>query len=99
MTSFGLTRAARADLKSIARHTESPWGVRQRNAYLKEIDQLFHALARNSTMGRACDDVLEGYRRLPHGAHVLYYKQIAGRELIIVRILHARMDAEVSLGT
>lgn len=98
MSSFGLTRAARADLKLIARHTEARWGVRQRNTYLKEIDQVFHALARNPAMGRACDDILEGYRRLPHGAHVIYYRQITDQELMIVRILHGTMDAETYLG-
>ncbi|QDW66095.1 type II toxin-antitoxin system RelE/ParE family toxin [Luteimonas granuli] len=99
MSSFGLTRAARADLKSIARLTEARWGVRQRNAYLKEVDRIFHALARNPAMGRACDDILQGYRRLPHGAHVIYYRQIAGQEVMIVRILHGAMDAEAYLDT
>ncbi len=98
MSSFGLTRAARADLKSIARHTEVRWGAPQRNAYLKEVDRIFHALAGNPAMGRACDDILEGYRRLPHGAHVIYYRQLAGQEVLIVRILHGAMDAEAYLG-
>ena len=99
MSSFCLTAAARADLKSIARHTEARWGVQQRNTYLKEADQIFHALARNPAMGRTCDDILQGYRRLPHGAHVIYYRQIAGQEVMIVRILHGAMDAEAYLGT
>lgn len=99
MSSFGLTRAARADLKSIARHTEARWGVRQRNAYLKEVDRIFHALARNPAMGPACDEILQGYRRLPHEAHVIYYTQIAGQDVLIVRILHGAMDAEAYLGT
>lgn len=50
-------------------------------------------------MGRACDDILQGFRKLPHGAHVIYYRQIAGQEIMIVRILHGAMDAEASLGT
>ncbi len=91
MSSFGLTRAARADLKSIARHTEARWGVRQRNAYLKEVDRIFHSLARNPAMGTACDEILQGYRRLPHGAHVIYYRQIAGQDVLIVRILHGAL--------
>ena len=49
-------------------------------------------------MGRACDDVLDGYGRLPHGAHVIYYRKVAEHELLIVRILHGTMDAEVYLG-
>ncbi len=50
-------------------------------------------------MGRACDDILEGYRRLPHGTHVIYYRQVAGQDVLIVRILHGAMDADVYLGS
>lgn len=53
---FDLTRLAQADLKSIARFTQERWGVRQRNAYLKEIDQVFRALARNPIWVAACDE-------------------------------------------
>lgn len=35
MRRLNLTKSAQADLKSIARFTQSRWGLRQRNAYLK----------------------------------------------------------------
>ena len=98
MRHFDLTRSAQADLRSIARFTQSQWGVRQRNACLKEVDQVFRSLAKNPLMGRACDDIREGYRKLPHGAHVIYYKQPSEDELLIVRILHATMDVESNIG-
>jgi toxin ParE1/3/4 len=91
---FDLTGSAQADLKSIARFTESRWGKRQRNAYLKEMDQVFRALARNPLMGKACDEIRDGYRKLPHGAHVIYYQLPNADGLLIVRILHAAMDAD-----
>ena len=94
MRRFDLTRSARADLKSIARHTQERWGVRQRNAYLKEVDQVFRALAKNPSMGRACDDIREGYRKFPHGSHVVYYRMVGEEELLIVRILHMTMDVD-----
>lgn len=96
MSTFELTRAARADLKAIARYTSSHWGLRQRNAWLREIDKTFHALAANPMMGRACDEIRAGYRKLPHGSHVIYYKQAAGA-LLIVRILHATMDVDANI--
>jgi len=96
--SFDLTRSAQADLKSIARFTQERWGVRQRNAYLKEVDQVFRALTKNPEMGRACDEVREGYRKFPHGSHVIYYKQQGTDLLLIVRILHATMDVDSHLG-
>ena len=97
MRKFDLTRSAQADLESIARFTQERWGVRQRNAYLKEVDQVFRALAKNSLMGRTCDDIREGYRKFPHGSHVIFYKQLGEDELLIVRILHGTMDVESNI--
>src|SRR3546814_13697282 len=82
----------------MARCTQSRWGLRQRNVYLKEVDQVFRSLAKNPLMGRACDEVREGYRKLPHGAHVIYYKPVGEDELLIVRILHATTDVASRLG-
>lgn len=98
MTGFDLTRAAQADLASIARFTQSRWGVRQRNAYLKAVDRTFRSLANNPQMGRACDDIRAGYRKFPHGAHVIYYKNTSTGELLIVRIVHASMDVDSNIG-
>ena len=97
MRKFDLTRSAQADLKSIARYTQERWGVRQRNTYLKEVDQVFHALAKNPLMGRSCDDIREGYRKFPHGSHVIFYKQLGEDELLIVRILHMTMDVDSNI--
>ena len=98
MSSFELTRSAQADLKSIAKFTQERWGVRQRNTYLREIDQVFRALAKNPVMGRACDEVREGYRKFPHGSHVLYYRQDDTDLLLVVRILHMTMDVDSQVG-
>ena len=95
---FDLTRSAQSDLKAIARFTQERWGVRQRNAYLKEMDRVFRSLARNPSIGRACDENREGYRKLPHGAHVIYYRQASDTGLLIVRILHATMDVDSNIG-
>ena len=97
MRKFDLTRSAQADLKSIARYTQERWGVRQRNTYLKEVDQVFRALAKNPLIGRSCDDIREGYRKFPHGGHVIYYKHLSEDELLIVRILHMTMDVEANI--
>ena len=97
MRKFDLTRSAQADLKSIARFTQERWGVRQRNTYLKEVDQVFRTLAKNPLMGRSCDDIREGYRKFPHGSHVIFYKQLGEDELLIVRILHGTMDVESNM--
>ena len=98
MSSFELTKSAQADLKSIAKFTQERWGIRQRNTYLREIDQVFRALAKNPVMGRACDAVREGYRKFPHGSHVIYYRQDDTDVLLVVRILHMTMDVDSQIG-
>ena len=59
---------------------------------------MFRALTKNPEMGRACDEVREGYRKFPHVSHVIYYKQHDADLLLIVRILHATMDMDSNLG-
>ncbi len=98
MRRFDLTRSAQADLKSIARYTQDRWVVRQRNAYLKEMDRVFRSLATNPSMGKECDDIREGYRKFPHGSHVVYYKEPSEDELLVVRILHMTMDVDSNIG-
>ena len=85
-------------MKSIARFTQQRWGVRQRNSYLKEIDQVFRALAKNPLMGQACEELREGYRKFPHGSHVIYYKLLGEEELLVVRMLHMTMDIDFNIG-
>lgn len=98
MRGFELTRAALEDLKAIARFTAQRWGVRQRNAYLKEMDLVFRQLARNPGMGRACDEILAGYRKFPHASHVIYYREQDADSILVIRILHVAMDVDGNIG-
>jgi len=96
MRAFDLTESALEDLKSIARFTQKRWGVRQRNSYLKEIDQVFRALARNPNLGKTCDQIREGYRKFPHASHVIYFKEHGEDLVLVVRILHGAMDVDTA---
>lgn len=98
MRTVALTRAALADLKSIATYTQQRWGVRQRNSSLKEIDQVLRALAKNPLMGQAYEELREGYRKFPHGSHVIYYQLHGEDELLVVRMLHMTMDIDFNIG-
>jgi toxin ParE1/3/4 len=63
MPEFQLTRKAMADLKDIARYTQSRWGREQRNTYLGQLDESFHALAHDPAKGKESSHIREGYRR------------------------------------
>ena len=50
-------------------------------------------LAANPMLGRACDYICPGLRRMEHGRHVVFYREAAAG-ILISRILHQRMLPE-----
>ncbi|MEM1403895.1 MAG: type II toxin-antitoxin system RelE/ParE family toxin [Pseudomonadota bacterium] len=93
MSSYTLTNAARADLKSIAAFTQKRWGRDQRLRYAKQFDEAFELLAESPEVGPRCDAVKLGYRKFANGSHLIFYRAVSEVEIEIVRILHKRMDA------
>ncbi len=92
MKSFKLTNKAKADLSNIAIYTETQWGRKQRNLYLKQFDTAFHLLADTPTTGKNCDFIKVGYRKFPQGSHIIFYKNSSRHNIVIIRILHKSMD-------
>jgi toxin ParE1/3/4 len=93
VSGFRLTPRALRDLDAIADYTLAAWGVRQTEKYLSELEQRFRWLALNPRAGRPRDEVGEGYRSYPHGAHVIFYL-IIGDEIAIIGVPHGAMDIE-----
>jgi len=92
MSSFSLTRRAKADLLSIARITEKSWGREQRLAYIKQFDETFHLLSNTPVIGNNCDHIKKGYQKYPQGSHIIFYTIDDKKSVLIARILHKSMD-------
>jgi len=88
--------AARADLKSIARYSEREWGNARKKQYLAAIRARFSALRHRPEIGVVRRDIGAGYRSLPIGRHLVFYR-IGSDAVVIVRVLHQRMDATLHL--
>ena len=97
MESFQLSIEAKNDLRSIALFTENRWGRAQRNLYIKQLDDAFFMLAQNPNLGVACDYIHDGYRKLPQGSHIIFYKQNIRSNVLVVRILQKSMDYDSQL--
>lgn len=95
MPPFKLAVKAKDDLKEIARFTQAKWGRDQRNLYLKQMDDTFHVLGAQPSLGLACDHVVPGYRKFPQGSHIIYYRHRSEQPIEIIRILHKSMDIEL----
>jgi toxin ParE1/3/4 len=93
MDSYRLSHKADTDLLGIATYTLNTWGQDQAVRYIDGIEACCEHLANNPELGRACDLVRPGLRRMEYGRHVLFYR-VEGKGIVISRILHQRMLPE-----
>ena len=94
---FLLTVAARNDLLNIGRFTVKRWGNPQRNKYLKQFDDTFRLLARQPEIGIDASGIKPGYRKFVLGSHVIFYRHGSDSKIVVVRVLHHRMDVDSHL--
>lgn len=85
------------DLAGISTYTRKEWGKRQRDRYLADIRHLFTRLRDVPGMGVDRSDIDGDLRSHPVGQHIVYYRDTR-TALVIVRVLHQRMDPNRHLG-
>lgn len=96
LSNYSFSRLARLDLIEIADYTVDRWGRSQAERSLDGLADCFKLLVRTPRMGRACDQIRHGYRRVEQGKHVVIYRADADG-IFICRILHQRMLPETQL--
>jgi toxin ParE1/3/4 len=90
---FRLSRLAEADLMDIGQYTQQTWGTDQTIHYLDELEACCQRLADRPKLGRACDQIRPGLRRMEQGMHVVFYR-IEADGIFVSRILHVAVLAE-----
>lgn len=98
MADFRLTRRAEEDLAEIGAYTLRTWGAEQCARYLDELKSRCEWLAENPHLGLVSDEVRPGYLRWVQGKHVLYFRPIDEKTILIVRVLHESMLPALHLG-
>lgn len=93
MATFRLSRLAEADLMDIGAYTLNAWGEDQTIRYIDGLEACCQQLADNPELGRICDYIRPGLRRMEHARHVVFYRIEAGG-ILVSRILHQRMLPE-----
>jgi len=84
---------AKQDLASIEKYTRENWGSNQADLYLAQIENKILDLLETPYLGTARPDVSSGYRCLPEGKHLIFYR-VDGYIVNILGIPHASMDIE-----
>lgn len=80
-------------MTEIGNYTLRTWGEEQAIRYIDDLETCCQQLPGNPQLGRACDDIRPGLRRMEHRRHVIFYRQQAGG-ILVSRILHQRMLPE-----
>ena len=93
MTRFELVNRATADLLEIVRYTHQRWGAAQARQYREELELALQRLSLSPELGRKREALAPGLRSSPVAPHVAFYIQ-RGNKVIILRILHARMNTD-----
>jgi toxin ParE1/3/4 len=83
---------AQTDIGEISDFTADRWNIDQADENLRQLRAAVEPLAEAPYLGASCDDIRAGYRKFPVGSHVVFYRHRAD-VIIVVRILHRRMDA------
>jgi toxin ParE1/3/4 len=90
MPVYQFSQRARLDLIEIAEYTLETWGIDQANSYIDSLYDCFALLTMSPRIGRPCDKIRRGYRRIEHEKHAVFYR-IEGDGVFISRILHHAM--------
>ena len=93
MTDYALSNQAEADVRAIGRYTVRTWGIAQAETYILGLHDTFQNLATDRQLGRSIDHLRPGYLRFEYQSHSIFYKR-AGSTVLIMRVLHGRMDPD-----
>jgi toxin ParE1/3/4 len=79
------------DLDEIWEYSFANWGLEKAESYTNEIRTAVTRLTQFPGRGRLCDFIRNGYRRLDHGSHTIFYI-CADASVDVMRILHQSVD-------
>ncbi len=87
---------AERDLQKIWQYTNKQWGEQQADNYLDALARSLRLLSKQPMLGRERQDINPTIRSHYCEQHVIYY-QVLSDGIMVVRVLHKRMDAGSNL--
>jgi len=91
MADYRLSGAAEEDIRAIFHSSLSAFGLRQTETYMADLGHAFQNLANIPGLGRTAEDLKPGLFRFRYQSHMVFYTIEPG-QIVIQRVLHARMD-------
>lgn len=96
MSRYRLLKASESDLESIWHYSYETWGVRQAGKYLRQIKKRIESIVQNPEIGLRRNEISDELYSVHEGHHLIFYrKEKFG--IVIIRVLHERMDVSLRL--
>lgn len=92
MAKFLLSNKAVDDLSKIWDYTDEFWSENQADKYYELLIETCQEIANTPKIGKPYDDIERSLLGFRVGKHIIFYQEIKPKEILVVRILHARMD-------
>ncbi len=96
MANYHLTNKAVADLSDIWNYTFDAWSEKQADKYYLMLLNTCKEVAKKPELGKKYDSVYPALLGYKADQHIIFYTA-ADKEIVIVRILHNRMDLKSRL--
>ena len=97
MVNYHLTNKAKLDLIDIWDYTSEVWSENQAQKYYDQLIDSFVYITQNLKAGKDYSEVKESLFGIKVGRHIVFYLIEDKKSVVIVRILHERMDIESRL--
>ena len=96
-SSYRISEKAIEDIEKIWVYTYEKWSIEQADRYYNLIINEIEYIANNFMSGKSMEHIKEGYRASIVKSHLIFYKRTNDNQLLIIRILHQRMDVKNSI--
>ena len=93
MLDYKLSCKADNDLKNIYKYTCQKYGEKQADKYINALEKKFGKLAKNPLLCRKREEYNPPVRIHRHKKHLVVYIR-EGKSILIVRVLHEKMELD-----
>ena len=93
MAKYHLTNKAVEDLSNIWEYTVDTWSERQADDYYNMLIASYQKITENPRLfGLKYEEIEEGLHGYRANKHIIFYRILADGDILVIRILHQRMD-------
>ena len=98
MAKYHLTNKAVEDLTNIWEYTVDTWSERQADDYYNMLIASCQKITENPRLfGLKYEEIAEGLHGYRANKHIIFYRILADGDILVIRILHQRMDLKLRL--